>query len=101
MATAKNVKPTTKNSPPVPLGHAKNNKPATTYAANGTSVADEKRAVSGMRDPNTLSADEQGPGTAAMRVSIGNKTRDAKTSGVQMRGTGAATKGKMSRGPMA
>jgi len=26
---------------------------------------------------------------------------DPKTSGIQMRGTGAATKGKMSRGPMA
>ena len=29
-----------------------------------------------------------------------NKAPAAKTSGVQMRGTGAATKGKMSRGPM-
>lgn len=33
-------------------------------------------------------------------VSIGNND-DVKTSGVKMRGTGAATKGVMSRGPMA
>ena len=39
-------------------------------------------------------------------VSIGNISKSAgdeevKTSGIQMRGTGCATKGKMSRGPMA
>jgi hypothetical protein len=46
--------------------------------------------------------------TAANRVnmSVGNITRDGynpepKTSGIKMRGTGAATKGVMSRGPMA
>ena len=33
-------------------------------------------------------------------VSIGNND-DVKTSGIKMRGTGAATKGVMSRGPMA
>ena len=39
-----------------------------------------------------------------VNMSVGNISRNrapaAKTSGVQMRGTGAATKGKMSRGPM-
>ena len=46
--------------------------------------------------------------TAANRVdmSVGNITRDgydpeAKTSGIKIRGTGAATKGVMARGPMA
>ena len=46
--------------------------------------------------------------TAANRVnmSVGNITRDgynpeAKTSGIKVRGTGAATKGLMARGPMA
>jgi hypothetical protein len=39
-------------------------------------------------------------------MSVGNITRDGynpepKTSGIKMRGTGAATKGVMSRGPMA
>jgi len=40
-----------------------------------------------------------------VNMSVGNISRDAyppaKTSGIQIRGTGAATKGKMARGPMA
>jgi hypothetical protein len=53
-------------------------------------------------DPNTLKADEHTPGgMPAMRVSIGNNTRGPKTTGIEMRGAGAATKGRMSRGPMA
>jgi hypothetical protein len=36
-----------------------------------------------------------------MTVSIGNKNRPPKTDGIEMRGAGAATKGRMSRGPMA
>ena len=39
-----------------------------------------------------------------VNMSVGNISRNrapaAKTSGIQMRGTGAATRGKMSRGPM-
>jgi len=34
-------------------------------------------------------------------VSIGVKSKDVKTSGITMRGAGAATKGTMCRGPMA
>jgi hypothetical protein len=53
-------------------------------------------------DPNTLKADEHTPGgMPAMRVSISNNTRGPKTDGIEMRGAGAATKGRMSRGPMA
>jgi hypothetical protein len=53
-------------------------------------------------DPNTMSADESTPGgMPSRRVSIGNMTRGPKTTGIKMRGTGAATKGVMSRGPMA
>jgi hypothetical protein len=53
-------------------------------------------------DPNTMSADESTPGgMPSRRVSIGNMTRGPKTSGIKIRGTGAATKGVMSRGPMA
>ena len=36
-----------------------------------------------------------------MTVSIGNKTREPKSTGIEMRGAGAATKGRVSRGPMA
>lgn len=55
-----------------------------------------------MQDPNTLSANKVTPKTAAARVSAGDPAaNDVKTSGIKMRGTGAATKGLMSRGPMA
>ena len=53
-------------------------------------------------DPNSVSADKTTVGMAAKRVSMGNPAADnTKTSGIKMRGTGAATKGVMSRGPMA
>jgi len=42
------------------------------------------------------------PGKPAARVSLGDPDRDdVKTDGIKIRGTGAATKGVMSRGPMA
>jgi hypothetical protein len=54
------------------------------------------------RDPNSLSGNEVTPKTGAMRVSAGNPNRDdVKTTGIKIRGTGAATKGVMARGPMA
>jgi hypothetical protein len=53
-------------------------------------------------DPNTLSAKQVNPRTPAMRVSAGDPgADDVKTSGIKIRGTGAATKGLMARGPMA
>ena len=61
-----------------------------------------KDAVSRKPDPNTLSAGQMNPGTLAARVSAGNPARDdVKTTGIKMRGVGAATKGTMCRGPMA
>jgi hypothetical protein len=54
------------------------------------------------RDPNSLTSNEITPKTGAMRVSAGNPNRDdVKTTGIKIRGTGAATKGVMARGPMA
>ena len=54
-------------------------------------------------DPNSMSANESTPGgMPARRVSSGNPARDdVKTTGIKIRGTGAATKGVMARGPMA
>ena len=53
-------------------------------------------------DPNTLSAKSINNSTPAMRVSAGDPgANDVKTSGMKIRGTGAATKGVMARGPMA
>ena len=54
-------------------------------------------------DPNTMNAMESTPGgMPARRVSMGNPARDdVKTTGIKIRGTGAATKGVTARGPMA
>jgi hypothetical protein len=54
-------------------------------------------------DPNSMSAVESTPGgMPARRVSMGNPANEqVKTTGIKMRGSGAATKGFMSRGPMA
>ena len=55
-------------------------------------------------DPNSMSAVESLPGgVPARRVSMGNpaSTQVNRNGKMKMRGTGAATKGTMSRGPMA
>jgi hypothetical protein len=52
-------------------------------------------------NPNTRSAQEVGPETQAMDVSIGSKLEKVKTTGVVTRGNGCATKGVTARGPMA
>jgi hypothetical protein len=78
----------------------KNNKPASAYAKphtmSGKSVKAEQNPGSG---PNHSKLD-------TLDVSVGNRSKSAgdektKTSGIKIRGTGAATKGVMARGPMA
>jgi hypothetical protein len=104
MPTAKIVKPTTKNSSPMRTGHARDNKPAVDYAAPHTMSGSKEidLGVCYATDPNTMPADESTPGgMPARRVSIGNMTRGPKEDGIKIRGTGAATKGVMARGPMA
>jgi hypothetical protein len=75
-----------------------NNLPAATYAKpHGPNAKATK-----MTDPNTLAANQMTLKTACPRVSAGDPARDdVKTSGIKIRGTGAATKGVMARGPMA
>ena len=73
---------------------AKNNLPAQAYAGR----AKEAFAQLASR-PNRSKAD-------TVDMSVGNISRSAgneptKTSGIKVRGTGAATKGLMARGPMA
>jgi hypothetical protein len=60
-------------------------------------------SISYKTDPNSMSAVESTPGgMPARRVSGGNPNRnDVKTTGIKQRGSGAATKGFTSRGPMA
>jgi hypothetical protein len=52
-------------------------------------------------DPNTRSAQDVGPETQAMDVSIGSKMQKAETEGLVTRGNGCAVKGIKARGPMA
>jgi hypothetical protein len=77
---------------------------AKTYAKphtmSGGSV-NTKDCISIKKDPNTLAAKDMKPGQPTYRVSAGDPNRaDEKKTGIKMRGTGAATKGTMSRGPM-
>jgi hypothetical protein len=60
-------------------------------------------SISYKTDPNSMSAVESTPGgMPARRVSGGNPNRDdVKTTGMKQRGSGCATKGFTSRGPMA
>lgn len=78
----------------------KNNKPASAYAKphtmSGKTVRPETQPGSG---PNRNNLNEYD-------VSVGNIDKSAgqekiKSSGIKIRGTGAATKGVMARGPMA
>jgi hypothetical protein len=93
MATQKIVKPTPATK--YPLGHAKDNKDASAYDQNGTSVADSKAAVT-----------KSGSWTNEVNMSVaagskGNYTPENKYGEKTMRGYGAATKGIKTRGPMA
>jgi hypothetical protein len=81
--------------------------PASVYAEPHTmkgtamSAKDAMLSVSRKPDPTRQVAGDFKPGKPAARVSLGDPDRDdVKTDGIKMRGTGAATKGVMSRGPM-
>ena len=74
-----------------------NNKPASAYAKPHTMSGGDvnvKEAVT-----------NKGNGMDALKVSVGGMFKsqmdEVKTSGIKIRGTGAATKGVMARGPMA
>ena len=72
-----------------------------TMKGTALSAKDAMQAVSRKPDPTRQVAGDFKPGKPAARVSLGDPDRDdVKTSGIKMRGTGAATKGVMSRGPM-
>ena len=81
----------------------KSNGPAEAYAKPHTmSGGPIDDGVAYNTDPNTMPANESTPGgMPARRVSLGNITAGPKTSGIKIRGTGAATRGVMARGPMA
>jgi hypothetical protein len=76
-----------------------NNKPASAYAKPHTMSG---KAVSVSKNPGKPS---ELSSTNNMRMSVGmynnGPDKPTKTSGIKIRGTGAATKGVMARGPMA
>lgn len=75
---------------------AKENKPASAYAKphtmSGKGVKAEVKNQTGASVMNEMNI-------SAGNVGKGN-FKEAKTSGIKIRGTGAATKGTMARGPM-
>jgi hypothetical protein len=74
---------------------------ASVYAKPHT-MSGKPLAKTPQRDPNTLTALESGVRSGSKRVSDGDPgADDVKTSGIKIRGTGAATKGVVARGPMA
>lgn len=80
---------------------AKNNLPASAYA-KPHSMSGGPMKMNKLADPNKLKAGDLKVGTATPRVSTGDPgADDTKTTGIKIRGTGAATKGVTARGPMA
>jgi hypothetical protein len=75
---------------------------ASVYAKPHTMDGKAGTGAKVVKDPNTMTSAQMSPRTVAARVSAGDPAaNDVKTSGIKIRGTGAATKGTMARGPMA
>jgi hypothetical protein len=71
---------------------------ASTYAAPHNMSGKAVKMSTNPGKPSDISS------TTTMKMSVGgynNGQNETKTTGIKMRGTGAATKGLMSRGPMA
>ena len=71
---------------------------AATYAKPHTMTGKEVKMSTNPGKPSDISS------LSTMKMSVGNYNNgqsETKTSGIKMRGTGAATKGVTSRGPMA
>ena len=79
---------------------AKNNLPASAYAKPHTMSGKSVTVVENPgKEPNRSKLDTYDISLGNISKSAGNEP--TKTTGIKMRGTGAATKGVMSRGPMA
>ena len=75
---------------------------ASVYAQPHTMSGKAGTGAKVMQDPNTIAANKMTHKTATPRVSVGDPAaNDVKTSGIKIRGTGAAQRGVMARGPMA
>jgi hypothetical protein len=99
MATERKVKTTPTEA--YPLGHAKENKDASVYKANGTSVEAGMAPMKSGEYAYTKSAKDAGlTDPVPNGVSYG-RSGEPKTEGIVTRGNGAATKGLKARGSMA
>ena len=79
---------------------AKNNLPASSYAKPHTMSGKSVKAEANPgKAPNHSKLDTYDVNVGVVSKSAGDET--TKTSGIKMRGAGAATKGVMCRGPMA
>lgn len=75
---------------------------ASVYAQPHTMSGKAGTGAKVMQDPNTLAANKMTHKTATPRVSVGDPAaNDVKAGGIKIRGTGAAQRGVMARGPMA
>jgi hypothetical protein len=92
--------PTTKNSPPIQKQGKKFNGTATEYAPPHT-MDNKPVSVTSVHAGVADNKEYLRNANVSVANSRSNDYPPTKTSGIQMRGTGAATKGKMSRGPMA
>jgi hypothetical protein len=73
--------------------------PANVYAEPHTMDGKAMKATSNGKEPSSSKLDTLDVSIGAISKSAGNEP--IKTTGIKMRGTGCATKGVMSRGPMA
>jgi hypothetical protein len=85
------------------VGEAKVYAEPHTMKGKTMNAKDAMLSVSRPPDPNSLAANKMKPGgQPSPRVSAGDPGADnVKTTGIKQRGSGAATKGFTSRGPMA
>lgn len=85
------------------VGAAKTYAEPHTMRGSKITVESQVKAQYEGTDPNTLAANKMNPRVhGTYRVSAGDPAADnTKTDGIKIRGTGAATKGVMARGPMA
>jgi len=72
---------------------------AAVYAKPHTMDGKAMKVTSNGKEPSSSKLDTLDVSVGAISKSAGNEA--IKTTGIKMRGTGAATKGLMSRGPMA
>lgn len=93
------MKPTTKNSPAIKTGNARDNKPAEAYDQNGTDVSNSLE-ISKREFTNKKAAYDISPRDPAMTVSMGYNGDNINGSW-DYRGAGAATKGLKNYGPKA